>query len=237
MLQATFGTIFNQFNENIFMTLALFDLDNTLLSDDSDYRWGQFLVERQLIDSKEHTQKNQAFYQQYADGTLNIHEFCAFSFEFLTTKSMAELAVLHEDFMESQIKQSMSTKSKALIAQHKAMGHTLMVITATNSFVTRPIVSAFGIENLIATEPKIANNRYTREIDGVPSFKEGKVTRLKAWLEENNETLDDSYFYSDSHNDLPLLELVTTAIAVDPDPKLAAIAKAKGWDIISLIDD
>ena len=237
MLQATFGTIFNQFNENIFMTLALFDLDNTLLSDDSDYRWGQFLVERQLIDSKEHTQKNQAFYQQYADGTLNIHEFCAFSFEFLATKSMAELAVLHEDFMESQIKQSMSTKSKALIAQHKAMGHTLMVITATNSFVTRPIVSAFGIENLIATEPKIANNRYTREIDGVPSFKEGKVTRLKAWLEENNETLDDSYFYSDSHNDLPLLELVTTAIAVDPDPKLAAIAKAKGWDIISLIDD
>jgi len=219
------------------MTLALFDLDNTLLSDDSDYRWGQFLVERQLIDSKEHTQKNQAFYQQYADGTLNIHEFCAFSFEFLTTKSMAELAVLHEDFMESQIKQSMSTKSKALIAQHKAMGHTLMVITATNSFVTRPIVSAFGIENLIATEPKIENNRYTREIDGVPSFKEGKVTRLKAWLEENNETLDGSYFYSDSHNDLPLLELVTTAIAVDPDPKLAAIAKAKGWDIISLIDN
>jgi len=237
MLQATFGTNFTQFDENIFMTLALFDLDNTLLSDDSDYRWGQFLAERQLIDSEAHTKKNQAFYQQYADGTLDIHEFCAFSFEFLSTKTMEELAVLHEDFMQSQIRQSMSAKSKALIAQHKAMGHTLMVITATNSFVTRPIVSAFGIENLIATEPKIENGRYTTEIDGVPSFKEGKVTRLRAWLKENDETLYDSYFYSDSHNDLPLLELVTTPIAVDPDPKLSAIAKARSWDVISLIDD
>ena len=219
------------------MALALFDLDNTLLSDDSDYRWGQFLAERQLIDSEQHTKKNDAFYRQYADGTLDIHEFCAFSFEFLTSKSMQELAVLHQDFMDTQIKQSMSAKSKALIAQHKSMGHTLMVITATNSFVTRPIVTAFGIDNLIATEPKIENGRYTRKIDGTPSFKEGKVTRLKAWLKKNNETLDDSYFYSDSHNDLPLLELVTTPIAVDPDPKLAATAKARGWDIISLIDD
>ena len=219
------------------MTLALFDLDNTLLSDDSDYRWGQFLVEKQLIDSKEHTRKNKAFYQQYADGVLDIHEFCAFSFEFLSSKSMEELATLHKDFMESQIQQAMSNKSKALIAQHKAMGHTLMVITATNSFVTRPIVTAFGIDNLIATEPKIENGRYTREIDGVPSFKEGKVTRLKTWLEDNNETLEESYFYSDSHNDLPLLELVTTPIAVDPDEKLRAAAQANGWDIISLIDD
>jgi len=219
------------------MTMALFDLDNTLLSDDSDYRWGQFLAERQLIDSVEHTKKNKAFYEQYSAGTLDIHEFCAFSFEFLSSKSMEELAVLHADFMETQIQQVMSNKSKALIAQHKAMGHTLMVITATNSFVTRPIVTAFGIDHLIATEPKIENGRYTTEIDGVPSFKEGKVTRLNAWLEENNETLEDSYFYSDSHNDLPLLELVKTPIAVDPDPTLTAVAKTKGWDIISLIDD
>ena len=219
------------------MTLALFDLDNTLLSDDSDYRWGQFLVEKQLIDSEEHSKKNKAFYQQYADGVLDIHEFCAFSFEFLASKSMESLATLHEEFMDTQIRASMSNKSKALIAQHKAMGHTLMVITATNSFVTRPIVTAFGIDNLIATEPKVENGRYTREIDGVPSFKEGKVTRLNAWLDKNNENLEDSYFYSDSHNDLPLLELVTTAIAVDPDPKLRAVAEDKGWDIISLIDD
>ena len=219
------------------MTLALFDLDNTLLSDDSDYRWGQYLVEKQLIDSEEHTEKNKAFYQQYSEGVLDIHEFCAFSFEFLAGKSMEELATLHQDFMETQILASMSNKSKALIAQHKAMGHTLMVITATNSFVTRPIVTAFGIEHLIATEPKIENGRYTREIDGVPSFKEGKVTRLNAWLEKNDVTLEDSYFYSDSHNDLPLLEIVTTPIAVDPDPKLRAVAEGKGWDIISLIDD
>ena len=219
------------------MTLALFDLDNTLLSDDSDYRWGQYLVEKQLINSEEHTKKNKAFYQQYSEGVLDIHEFCAFSFEFLASRSMEELATLHEDFMETQILASMSNKSKALIAQHKAMGHTLMVITATNSFVTRPIVTAFGIDNLIATEPKIENGRYTREIDGVPSFKEGKVTRLNAWLAENNETLEGSYFYSDSHNDLPLLEQVTTAIAVDPDPKLRSVAEDKGWDIISLIDD
>ena len=219
------------------MTLALFDLDNTLLNDDSDYRWGQFLAERQLIDSEEHTKKNKAFYQQYTDGTLDIHEFCAFSFEFLTTKSMEALAVLHQDFMQTQIQKVMSAKSKALIAQHKAMGHTLMVITATNSFVTRPIVTAFGIDNLIATEPQIINGRYTTKIDGTPSFKEGKVTRLKAWLEENDETLDNSFFYSDSHNDLPLLEIVTTPIAVDPDPKLKAIAETRGWDIISLIDD
>ena len=219
------------------MTLALFDLDNTLLSDDSDYRWGQFLAERKLIDSEAHTKKNKAFYQQYTEGTLDIHEFCAFSFEFLSTKTMEELAVLHEDFMQSQILGAMSSKSKALIAQHKAMGHTLMVITATNSFVTRPIVTAFGIENLIATEPKIENNRYTTRIDGVPSFKEGKVTRLNHWLAENNETLEGSYFYSDSHNDLPLLEIVSTPIAVDPDPKLKAVAKDRNWDIISLIDD
>ena len=219
------------------MTLALFDLDNTLLSDDSDYRWGQFLVDRQLIDSEEHSKKNKAFYQQYADGVLDIHEFCAFSFEFLSSKSMSELAILHEDFMQTQIQQVMSNKSKALIAQHKAMGHTLMVITATNSFVTRPIVTAFGIDNLIATEPKIENGRYTTKIDGTPSFKEGKVTRLNAWLAENDETLEDSYFYSDSHNDLPLLEIVTNPIAVDPDPKLEAVAKAQSWDIISLIDD
>jgi HAD superfamily hydrolase (TIGR01490 family) len=131
----------------------------------------------------------------------------------------------------------MSNKSKALIAQHKAMGHTLMVITATNSFVTRPIVTAFGIDNLIAIEPLIVDGRYTTKIDGVPSFREGKVTRLNAWLENNDETLEGSYFYSDSHNDLPLLERVTYPIAVDPDPTLKDIAQARNWDIISLIDD
>ncbi|PWQ97738.1 HAD family hydrolase [Leucothrix pacifica] len=219
------------------MTLALFDLDNTLLSDDSDYQWGQFMVSKGLVDSEEYAKRNEAFYQDYQNGTLDINEYCAFSFSSLACRSMEELAVLHDEFMRDYIAPKMSSKSKALIAQHQAMGHTLMVITATNSFVTRPIVTAFGIDNLIAIEPKIENGRYTTEIDGVPSFKEGKVIRLDAWLAENGETLEDSYFYSDSHNDLPLLERVTHAIAVDPDPKLEAVARERKWDIISLIDD
>lgn len=219
------------------MTLALFDLDNTLLNDDSDYQWGQFLVAKGLVDTDTHTKRNNEFYQQYQNGTLDIHEFCAFSFSSLACRSMEELAELHKEFMQEYIEPKMSKKSKALIAQHQAMDHTLMVITATNSFVTRPIVTAFGIDNLIAIEPKIENGRYTTKIDGVPSFKEGKVTRLEAWLAENNETLDGSYFYSDSRNDLPLLERVTYPIAVDPDPTLEAIAREREWDIISLVDD
>lgn len=219
------------------MTLALFDLDNTLLNDDSDYQWGQFLVAKGLVNVETHTERNQAFYQQYQNGTLDIHEFCAFSFASLACRSMEELAELHKEFMQEYIEPKMSNKSKALVAQHQAMGHTLMVITATNSFVTRPIVTAFGIDNLIATEPKVEDGRYTTKIDGVPSFKEGKVTRLETWLTENNETLEGSYFYSDSHNDLPLLERVDHPIAVDPDPTLEALAREHQWDIISLIDD
>jgi len=156
------------------MTLALFDLDNTLLSDDSDYQWGQFMVSKGLVDSEEYAKRNEAFYQDYQNGTLDINEYCAFSFSSLACRSMEELAVLHDEFMRDYIAPKMSSKSKALIAQHQAMGHTLMVITATNSFVTRPIVTAFGIDNLIAIEPKIENGRYTTEINGVPSFKEGK---------------------------------------------------------------
>lgn len=219
------------------MTLALFDLDNTLLSNDSDYLWGQFLVDNKLVDDQEHAASNKAFYTQYQNGTLDIHEYAAFSFASLASRTMEELAELHQQFMRNYIEPVMSNKSKALIAQHKAMGHTLMVITATNSFVTRPIVSAFGIDNLIAIEPLIVDGRYTTKIDGVPSFREGKVTRLNAWLENNDETLEGSYFYSDSHNDLPLLERVTYPIAVDPDPTLKDIAQARNWDIISLIDD
>ncbi|MCL4165398.1 UNVERIFIED_CONTAM: hypothetical protein GTU68_013798 [Idotea baltica] len=219
------------------MTLALFDLDNTLLNDDSDYQWGQFLVSKKLVDGDTHTARNLAFYEQYKAGTLDIHEFCAFSLESLACRSMEELHILHKEFMTDFIEPKISLKSKALIAQHKAREDTLMVITATNSFVTRPIVSFLGIDNLIATEPKIENGRYTTQIDGTPSFKEGKVTRLNTWLAENNESLDNSYFYSDSHNDLPLLERVTYPIAVDPDPTLEAVARERGWDIISLIDD
>ena len=167
------------------MTLALFDLDNTLLSGDSDYEWGQFLVSKGLVDPVAYEAENQRFYGQYRAGTLDILEYSAFSFGPLSERSMEELATLHREFMAEVIEPILPEKSQELVAHHRAQGHTLMVITATNSFITRPIVSAFGIEHLLATEPKIVNGRYTREVDGAPCFQHGKVTRLQQWLADH----------------------------------------------------
>ncbi len=218
------------------MTLALFDLDNTLLSCDSDYEWGCFLVRKNLVDKAEFESVNLAFYEQYKQGTLDIYEFATFCFKPLAERSMEELDILHHEFMETVIRPKMGDKARELIRYHKDQGHTPLVITATNSFVTRPIVKAFEIDNLLATEPKIIDGHYTVEIEGIPCFQEGKVARLKQWLRQNNTSLDDSYFYSDSFNDLPLMEEVDHVIAVDPDEKLAGIAKQRGWKIISLLD-
>jgi HAD superfamily hydrolase (TIGR01490 family) len=218
------------------MTLAIFDLDNTLLSCDSDYEWGCFLVRKNLVDKATYDAANLDFFEQYKQGTLDIYEFCAFSFEPLSEHSMEELQVLHDEFMQTVIRPRMGNKAKALIDHHKEQGHTLLVITATNSFITRPIVQAFGIEHLLATEPKITDGRYTTEIEGIPCFQEGKVARLKQWLRQHNASLDGSYFYSDSYNDLPLMEQVEHVVAVDPDEKLAEIADQRGWKIISLRD-
>lgn len=216
------------------MTLALFDLDNTLLNGDSDYAWGQFLVSKGLVEKDHYETANQYFYDQYKLGVLDIHEFSAFSFQPLSERSMAELADLHREFMATTIQPLMSVAAQDLVNQHRQQGHTLVVITATNSFITRPIVEAFGIPHLLATEPKIVNGRYTREIDGVPCFQAGKVTRLQHWLQDRTETLAGSYFYSDSHNDLPLLEMVQHPVAVDPDDTLRTTAQARGWPVISL---
>lgn len=216
------------------MTLALFDLDNTLLSGDSDYAWGQFLVSKGLVEKDHYETANQYFYDQYKLGVLDIHEFSAFSFKPLSERSMAELAELHREFMATTILPLMSTAAQDLVNQHRQQGHTLVVITATNSFITRPIVEAFGIPNLLATEPKIVDGHYTREIDGIPCFQAGKVTRLQHWLQNRAETLAGSYFYSDSHNDLPLLEMVDNPVAVDPDDTLRAIASERGWPVRSL---
>lgn len=216
------------------MTLALFDLDNTLLSGDSDYEWGNFLVNKKLVDADDYAAANERFYEQYKQGELNIFEFSAFSFKPLAERTMEELSILHQEFMHEVIEPLMGDKAKNLVDYHRKKGHTLMVITATNRFITEPIVKAFGIEHILATEPKIVNQRYTIEVEGTPCFQEGKVVRLEAWLKENNASLEGSYFYSDSQNDLPLLEKVETAIAVDPDEKLEAIAKQKGWKILSL---
>ncbi len=216
------------------MALALFDLDNTLLSGDSDYEWGQFLVEKERVDATAYEQANEKFYRQYKQGTLDIHEFSAFSFRFLARHDMETLRTLHHQFMQEKIIPLIGDKAKALVEKHRQHNDTLIIITATNSFITRPIAHAFGIKHLIATEPKISNGKFTTKIDGTPCFQEGKVTRLAQWLNENQETMRGSVFYSDSHNDLPLLEIADTPVAVDPDEKLEQIAKQRNWEILSL---
>ncbi|MDU9048424.1 MAG: HAD family hydrolase [Candidatus Electrothrix sp. Rat3] len=218
------------------MKLSLFDLDNTLLAGDSDYEWGRFLINKGLVDEAYYEAENNRFYEQYKQGTLDIYEFAAFSFQPLAARSMEELRLLHAEFMQEVIQPMIGEKALTLVNKHKEQGDTVMVITATNSFITGPIVRAFGIEHLLATEPKIVNDRYTTEIDGIPCFHKGKVQRLENWLAKNKMSLQGSCFYSDSINDLPLLEKVDTPVAVDPDEKLLALARQKGWNCISLRD-
>lgn len=216
------------------MALAIFDLDNTLLSGDSDYGWGKFLVDQRLVDRKQYEHANKKFFQDYQQGVLDIYEYSAFSFAPLAERSMEELQQLHQRFMQEVVRPMMGEPAKDLVAKHRNQGHVLLVITATNSFITRPIVQAFGIDHLLATEPKIINGRYSTEIEGIPCYKEGKVQRLDQWLQANNQSLDDSWFYTDSINDRALLERVTHPVAVDPDDKLRALARERGWQIISL---
>ena len=216
------------------MALALFDLDNTLLDGDSDFEWGNFLVAKKLVDEKEYETANNYFYEQYKQGSLDIYEYSAFSFKPLSLRSREELDSLHEEFMRTMILPRIKPKSVELVRKHQNQGDITIIITATNSFITGPIANYFGIENLIATESKVENGRFTIEVDGTPCFQEGKVIRLREWLSENRENLSGSYFYSDSFNDLPLLEIVDTPIVVDPDDKLRQIAVDRKWGIISL---
>ena len=216
------------------MALALFDLDNTLLAGDSDYLWGIFLAEQGIVDRHSYEQENQRYYDEYKAGTLDIHQFLAFSLRPLAENDITLLQRLHHQFMTEVIHPLMSKAAFELIAKHRAAGDTLIVITATNSFVTTPIVKAFGIDNLLATEPEMNSHGYTGKVAGVPCFREGKVTRLKSWLAEHNLNLQDSWFYSDSHNDLPLLREVAHPVAVDPDEQLKAVALREKWPVISL---
>ena len=218
------------------MTLAIFDLDNTLLNGDSDYLWGQFLSQQGLVDSAFYEKENQRFYDEYVAGTLDIFEFLEFSLAPLSEIEMSKLHQLHNQFMDENIRPAITKKSRALIQTHIDKQDTLLIITATNLFITAPIAEELGIKNILATEPEKLNNRYTGKVFGIPCFREGKVERLKIWLNEVGGNLADSCFYSDSHNDLPLLEMVTKPIAVDPDDTLRSHAEMKGWDIISLKD-
>ncbi|WP_455202174.1 histidinol-phosphatase [Kaarinaea lacus] len=216
------------------LNLAIFDLDNTLLAGDSDYLWGEFLIEQGLVDGEEYNRENDRFYEEYKAGTLDIYEFLAFSLKPLSEHDISYLNQLHQQFMEEKIRPIMFPKAFALIEKHKQDGDTPLIITATNRFVTAPIAEAFGIDTIIATEPEYINNRYTGNVAGTPCFQHGKVERLNQWLQETGMDLNESWFYSDSHNDIPLLSLVSHPVAVDPDRSLERHAREHGWNIISL---
>lgn len=216
------------------MTLAIFDLDNTLLGGDSDYLWGRFLVERGRVDGDYYERENQRFYDEYKAGVLDILEYQRFSLAPLAATDLPTLYAWRREFMADYIHPIMLPKADALLRRHRTAGHTLLIITATNRFVTEPIAEALGVDTLIATDPQLRNGRFTGEVHGTPCFQHGKVARLGQWLEENGANLAGSWFYSDSHNDLPLLEQVENPVAVDPDDILAEHARLKGWAIISL---
>ena len=217
------------------MNLALFDLDNTLLSGDSDFEWAQFLIEQGVLDREVYAARNEAFYAQYKQGTLDIHEFLDFQLKPLSRHPRRVLDDWHRQFMREKILPRVRPRAMELIERHRA--DLRVIVTATNSFVTAPIAHAFGIDNLIATEPAHAGGEFTGEVAGTPCFREGKVTRLETWLADRGEGIKSvikSTFYSDSHNDLPLLEQVTHPVAVDPDAALRSHAAAHGWPVISL---
>ena len=216
------------------MTLAIFDLDNTLIGGDSDNLWGQFLCDQKLVDVAGFEEKNNQFYQDYKTGSLDIDAYLRFALGPLRGQPREVLNAWHREFMRTVIEPIMLPKAEALIAKHRAQGHTLLIITATNVFITRPIATALGIENLLGCEAEIINGLYTGKPSGVPSYREGKVARLSTWLAETGESLAGAFFYSDSHHDLALLELVDNPIAVDPDETLGKRALDAGWPVLSL---
>ena len=219
------------------MRLALFDLDNTLLAGDSDYEWGQFLIDRGVLDRETYEAQNRAYYDQYVAGTLDIHEYLGFALRPLAEHPPADLARWHADFMRSRIEPMITAAARRLVRGHLEGGDLCAIVTATNSFVTAPIAKAFGVTHLVATEPEMEGGRFTGRVRGTPCFREGKVQRLDEWLGSLRKRLADfreSVFYSDSHNDLPLLERVTRPVAVDADAALAAQARRRGWATMSL---
>jgi HAD superfamily hydrolase (TIGR01490 family) len=216
------------------VSLAIFDLDNTLIANDSDFLWGQFLVDSGIVDRDSYEQANQKFYEDYLHGTLDIVKFLEFSLAPLALHDAAQLNRWREEFVETCIKPILLPAAQALVDKHRQQGDTLLVITATNRFITTPIVELFGIDNLLATTPEFVNGRYTGKFTDTPCYQAGKITHLNNWLATNTESMEDSWFYSDSHNDLPLLKMVSNPVAVDPDEKLLQYARQANWSVISL---
>ncbi|NMG43647.1 HAD-IB family hydrolase [Aromatoleum toluvorans] len=219
------------------MDLVLFDLDNTLLAGDSDFEWAQFLIAKGVLDREVQEARNVRFYEQYKDGTLDIFEFLDFQLAPLARHPREQLDAWHREFMATSITPMITDQARALVRRHLDSGALVAVVTATNSFVTGPIVREFGIPHLVATIPAQENGAFTGKPRGMPAFKAGKIERVDAWLESlglYTGSFARSWFYSDSHNDLPLMARVTDPVAVDPDDKLRAHAQAAGWPVISL---
>ncbi|EHA13906.1 HAD family phosphatase [Halomonas sp. HAL1] len=218
------------------MSLAIFDLDNTLLSIDSDHAWGEFLLEQGAVDPIAYREANERFMADYNAGTLDMAAFLEMALKPLADNTPEQLAAWHQQFMASKIEPSILPKAEELLARHRTKGDTLLIITATNRFITAPIAERLGVDHLIAVNPEVEQGRYTGRVSGTLSYREGKVTRLEQWLQEQDLSLEGAWFYSDSHNDLPLLEIVEHPVAVDPDDTLRNVAEERQWRIMSLRD-
>lgn len=216
------------------MQLAIFDLDNTLIAGDSDYLWGEYLCEHGLVDHDGYRERHDQYYQDYRAGRLDILDFLRFQLKPLADNSLEDLQRWRSDYIETKIRPILLDKAAATIADHRRRGHEMLIITATNRFITEPIAELLGVPQLIASEPEFRDGRYTGEVAGIPSYREGKVERLQQWLASRGAEVEESWFYSDSHNDIPLLEKVDHAVAVDPDEELAAVAAEREWPVISL---
>lgn len=219
------------------MRLVLFDLDNTLLNGDSDFEWAQFLIEQGALDREVFEARNLEFYDQYKAGTLDIHEFLDFQLKPLSRHPRPQLDAWHKEFMKNKILPMITKKARDLVDRHLRAADLCAIVTATNSFVTAPIAREFGVDNLIATEPEQVDGEFTGGVAGTPCFRDGKVARLEDWLEQRNLAwlaFSESWFYSDSLNDLPLLGKVTHPVAVGPDATLKGHAEKNGWPVISL---
>lgn len=216
------------------MTLAIYDLDNTLLAGDSEHAWCEFLVEAGVLDGEDARAENERLYGEYLSGTLDIHESLRFQLKPLVEHPPEALHRWRREFMASRVEPMISEASLALVEEHREAGDDLAIVTASNSFITEPIAERFGIPTLLAVELEHHEHRYTGRVLGTPTFREGKVTRLVEWVEETGRTLEGSYFYTDSHNDLPLLKLVDNPVAVDPDPVLRAHAATEEWPVLRL---
>ena len=220
--------------------LALFDLDGTLIPGDSDHAFGEFMVQLGWADAEAHRRANDAFYARYQAGTLDIDAYIAFTTGAWRSRPQAEQAAASGRFMAEVMQPQLWPPAFALLRQHQQAGDLVAIVTATNEFITRPIADALGVPHLLAVRlQRDAQGRATGRIDGVPSFREGKIARVHQWLAEQGHTLSDfdaSIFYSDSTNDLPLLELVSDPVATNPGPALEAIARQRGWRILRLFE-